>query len=363
MRDIIVRWLFQQLYKHKILSMERVIELKSQWETFKTENPKVRIRDAAKQLDTTEAELLAASVSETVIRLTNDFQDILKAVESLGKVMALTRNDYCVHERKGVYQHITFSGPMGLVVNPDIDLRLFMMQWSSAFAVDENGRKSLQFFGKDGDAVHKIYLTETSDIPAYHTLVDKFTAHDQHTVLIINKDKKVAEEKSDSAIDAQGFKETWLTLKDTHDFHGMLRKFGVTRTQGLRLAPEGHAVTITKESLKSIIEKAAETDLEIMVFTGSAGCIQIHTGLIKNLLQTGPWFNILDPDFNMHLREDAIASVWLVKKPTVDGIVTSIEVFDQYGGIIVQFFGKRKPGIPENEHWRLMVNEIAVISK
>ncbi|MBB6272006.1 putative hemin transport protein [Pedobacter cryoconitis] len=342
--------------------MEKVIELKSQWEAFKTENPKVRIRDAAKQLDTTEAELLATAVGETVIRLTNDFQDILKGVGALGKVMALTRNDYCVHERKGVYKNVTFSGPMGLVVNPDIDLRLFMMQWSSAFAVDENTRKSLQFFGKDGEAIHKIYLVETSDVQAYDALVNAFTAHDQHAVLVINRNKKVIEEKPDAEIDAAGFKETWLTLKDTHDFHGMLRKFGVTRTQGLRLAPEGHAVSITKESLKSILEKASETDLEIMVFTGSAGCIQIHTGPVKKLLQTGPWFNVLDPDFNMHLREDAIASVWLVKKPTTDGIVTSIEVFDKYGDIIVQFFGKRKPGIPENEHWRLMVNEIAIIA-
>ncbi|KIO74768.1 heme ABC transporter [Pedobacter lusitanus] len=343
--------------------MEKVIDLKSQWEVFKTENPKIRIRDAAKQLDTTEAELLATAVGDTVIRLESDFQEILKTVESLGKVMALTRNDYCVHERKGVYKNVTFSGPMGLAVNPDIDLRLFMMQWASAFAVDENGRKSLQFFGKDGAAIHKIYLTETSEVEAYEALVSKFTAASQNEALVINKDKKVVTEKPDAEIDAAGFKETWLTLQDTHDFHGMLRKFGVTRTQGLRLAPQGHAVTITKESLKAVIEKAAETDLEIMVFTGSAGCIQIHTGLVKKLLQTGPWFNVLDPDFNMHLREDAIDSVWLVKKPTADGIVTSIEVFDQSGEIIVQFFGKRKPGIPENEHWRLMVNEIAVIAE
>jgi len=98
-----------------------------------------------------------------------------------------------------------------------------------------------------------------------------------------------------------------------------------------------------------------------MIFVGSPGCIQIHTGPIKKLLQTGPWFNVLDPDFNMHLREDAIDTIWLVKKPTADGIVTSIEVFDADGVIIVQFFGKRKPGIPENETWRLMVNETAVI--
>jgi len=342
--------------------MEKIVELKKQWETLRAEQPKLRIRDAAKTLESTEAELLATGLGETVTRLTDNFQGILQGVEALGKVMALTRNDYCVHERKGVYKNVTFTGPMGLAVNPDIDLRLFMSVWSSAFAVDENGRKSLQFFAKNGEAVHKIYVLEESDVAAYEVLVDFFRAEDQQTPLLIDLSKKEVVEKADAEIDAAGFKENWMTLKDTHDFHGMLRKFGVTRTQGLRLAPEGHAVKITTESLKSILHKAAETDLEIMVFTGSAGCIQIHTGVIKKLLQTGPWFNVLDPDFNMHLREDAIASVWLVKKPTDDGIITSIEVFDETGAIIVQFFGKRKPGIPENESWRLFVNEIAIIA-
>lgn len=338
------------------------MELKKQWELLKAEQPKLRIRDAAKELGTTEAELVATGTGETAIRLTADFKAILPAVEALGKVMALTRNDYCVHERKGVYHNVTFSGPMGLAVNPDIDLRLFMSAWSSAFAVNENGRKSLQFFGKDGAAVHKIYVLEESDEAAYDALVGTYTAADQSAPLLIDTTKTEVAEKPDAEIDAAGFRANWMQLKDTHDFHGMLRKYGVTRTQGLRLAPEGHAVQITKDSLKAILDKAAATGLEIMVFTGSAGCIQIHTGPIHKLLQTGPWFNVLDPDFNMHLREDAIDAVWLVKKPTDDGIITSIEVFDASGTIIVQFFGKRKPGIPENENWRLFVNEIAIIA-
>jgi putative hemin transport protein len=342
--------------------MEKTMTLSSQWEIFKKDNPKVRIRDAAKQLGTTEAELLALSIGSTVTRLRSDFQGILKAVASLGKVMALTRNDFCVHERKGIYHNISFSGPMGLAVNPDIDLRLFMNAWSTAFAVDEAGRQSLQFFAKDGEAIHKIYLAETSDVAAYADLVEQFKAELQQEELVIVAPKPAALEKPDQEVDAVDFQRQWLSLKDTHDFHGLLRNFGLSRTQALRLAPAGHAVEITKESLKSVLHKASETELEIMVFTGNAGCIQIHTGMVKNLLQTGPWFNVLDPDFNMHLREDAIDAVWLVKKPTLDGIITSIEVFDQSGSVIVQFFGKRKPGIPENEHWRLMVNETVIIS-
>src|SRR5690606_17828286 len=215
-------------------------------------------------------------------------------------------------------------------------------------------------FDQDGEAVHKIYLTEQSDLAAYEALVAKYKADVQGEPLQITPVDKTIEETPDSEIDVAGFQQAWLDLKDTHDFFGLLRKFGVSRRQAMRLAPEGHATAISVPSLKRILEGASERGLDIMVFIGSRGCIQIHTGKVKKLLQTGPWFNVLDPEFNMHLREDGISSVWLVKKPTEDGIVTSLEAFDQDGNIIVQFFGKRKPRIPEREDWRQVVADYAV---
>jgi putative hemin transport protein len=76
-------------------------------------------------------------------------------------------------------------------------------------------------------------------------------------------------------------------------------------------------------------------------------------------MEAGPWYNVLDPEFNLHLRETKIASTYVVKKPSVDGIVTAIEVFDDKGEMIIQFFGKRKPGIPELETWREVVKTVS----
>src|SRR5690606_5308306 len=138
--------------------------LKTQWEALKAENPQLRIRNAAEQLGVSEAELVATQTGETVTRLRPEFAAILTEVEKLGKVMGLTRNDECVHERKGVYLNPDFSSPFGGVfVGEDIDLRIFLTQWQTAFAVEEGDKKSLQFFGKDGLAIHKIYLTKKSN--------------------------------------------------------------------------------------------------------------------------------------------------------------------------------------------------------
>jgi putative hemin transport protein len=335
--------------------------LKQQWDALKAENPHLRIRNAADQLGVSEAELLATQVGESVTRLRPEFANILTEVESLGKVMGLTRNDECVHERKGVYLNPDFSSPHAAIfLGEDIDLRIFIMHWAKAYAVSEKGehgdRKSLQFFGKDGLAIHKIYLTPDSNVEAFDALVAKYKSDDQSA-----EETSVAvplniDEKPDSDIDVAAFQAAWSTLKDTHEFFGMLRKFGVTRTQALRLAPnENFAKKVDKEAVVKMLEGAAEQKVPVMVFVGNRGNIQIHTGRVRKTMWHGDWFNVMDPDFNLHLDMSKIAQTWIVRKPTEDGEVTAVEVFNELGEIIVQFFGKRKPGIPELQEWKALV--------
>ena len=342
------------------LSPERT-ELKERWSEFKVVNPKTRIRDAAKELNTTEAELVATGIGENVTLLAGDFRELIKEVNSLGHVMALTRNDHVVHERKGVYEKISFNNHVGLVLGEDIDLRLFLGDWKFGFAVSENDRHSLQFFNSFGEATHKIYLTEISNKEAYDALVTKYSAEDQDISLVISeKTTKPAESEVVTEIDREAFQAEWLALKDTHDFFTLLRKYNLSRKQALRNAPEGYAYRITPESMKAVFEAASAAQLPIMVFVSNPNCIQIHTGPISKIFVMGPWLNIMDPEFNLHLRQDAIDEAWIVRKPTEDGVVTGIELIDKEGTMFNQFFGKRKPGIPELPEWPALIEKAVV---
>lgn len=332
--------------------------LTSRWAELRQQQPNLRIRDAARQLGVSEAELLVTGTGKTVVRLSGDFRDLLKQVTTLGHVMALTRNDALVHERKGTYEKVSFSGHMGLVLGPDIDLRLFIGRWQFGFAVDENGRQSLQFFDAQGQAIHKIYLTDQSNRVAYDTLVDQFRADEQSDELLVEPTPDRTPDQPDEAIDRAGFQAGWLGMQDTHEFFGLLDKYGVGRQQGLRLAPDGHAQPLSMASVKQAMTLASERDVPIMVFVSNPGCIQIHTGPVKKLAQMGPWYNVLDPLFNLHLNETLIGQVWLTKKPTADGIVTSLELFDTNGQNVCLIFGERKPGKPELEPWRAIVGEL-----
>ncbi|MBL7950767.1 MAG: hemin-degrading factor [Flavobacteriales bacterium] len=339
-------------------------DLRKRWAELLHQQPHLRIRNAAHALGVSELQLLALGAGANVTRLRPEFPALLSRAAELGHVMALTRNDDVVHERKGTYLNASLDkGPVGLFVGADIDLRIFWGSWGHAFAVTEPGkdgdRASLQFFGHDGEAIHKIYLTEKSDTAAYATIVGAFRSDDQSEEVTVQPRKAAMPEMPDDAVDVAAFRSGWLALKDTHDFHMLVGRHRLSRMQALRLAPEGgYAVTVRNEALRKVLTDAAKGALPIMVFVGNPGMLQIHTGEVKNVVDARGWFNVLDPEFNLHVREEAIATSWIVRKPTTDGMVTALECYDAKGSQLVQVFGKRKPGIPELGAWRDLVAEV-----
>ncbi|MBM9547818.1 hemin-degrading factor [Leptospira sp. 201903074] len=327
--------------------------LKQQWDTLTKEMPKLRIRDAAKHLKVSEAELLATKIGPSVKLLKPDWAGFLTNTTNLGYVMALTRNESCVHERKGVYKNVSINGQTALAVGEDIDLRIFLKDWKYGFYVEEpketGTARSFQFFDSRGDAVHKIYQTEKSTMDGWEFTKGQFVDEDQ----IFNTpspETKIKTETNDPKQIPQ-FLEAWNKLEDTHDFFSLIRKFNYSREFSLKAANGKFSFRVSKEDLLNLMEKASKLELEIMIFVGNPGMIQIHTGKIQRLEPMGPWFNVLDPEFNLHLRTDQIESVWIVDKPTKDGLVTSLEVFDHEENLILQMFGKRKPGIPQSDVW------------
>ncbi len=335
-----------------------VPELYRAWQALRAEQPRLRARDAAKCLDVSEAELIASRLGVDAMRLRPDWAALLPALGELGEIMALTRNEHCVHERKGPYREVTVSanGQMGLVVSPDIDLRLFLGGWGSVFAISEDTahgtQRSIQVFDRQGGAVHKIFLTDRSDATAWAPLVERFRTDEQSEHLDLQQPAPKAAALADEQIDAAALREGWIALKDTHHFHALLKKHKAERTQALRLAGREWAEPLDTEELPRLLEVAGERHLPIMIFVGNAHCIQIHTGTVGSLKWLDDWFNVLDPQFNLHLKTSGVRELWRVRKPSSDGVITSWEAFDAEGELVLQVFGARKPGVPELEAWR-----------
>lgn len=344
------------------MQFSSVASLKEAWEDLKKQQPQLRARDAAQKLGVSEAELIASTIGSDAIRLNQNFAELIIACKSLGKVMALTRNEGCVLEHKGSFQKIDLMGQapnqVATVIGP-IEQRIFFSSWKFGFAVTNHSprgtMRSFQFFDKAGDAALKIFLQEKSNQDAYDQILLDFKSEDQSMELDVT-----AYPKPDFAekIDLEAFTNDWENMKDTHDFFGMLKKYNVHRLDAVKWIDDKWAYEVDRLSARKIVETASAEKMPIMIFAGNKGNIQIHQGKVKTIRQIGNWLNVMDPDFNMHLNEDIIGSAFVVHKNTSDGLVSSLELFDREGEMIAQFFGLRKPGIPQLDTWKGLIDRL-----
>ena len=329
------------------------MNLSARHDELMREEPRMRIRDAAERLGTTEAALVALQGATT---LRPDWPALFAALPALGGIMALTRNAHAVHERHGRFEEVSAGPGHILVTGPDIDLRLFTRRWAHAFAI-AGERPSIQVFDVDGEAVHKVFATERTDRAAWASLVESFTSLAAAAPPL--EAAPMAAPKPEAEVDARALRAEWLALRDTHDFFGLLNRHKASRRQAFRLAGEDLAQPLAPGAARATLELAAAREVPIMVFVGNRNAIQIHTGPVRRLVATPGWFNVLDPMFNLHLREAGVAEAWRVVKPTEDGAVTSIELLDAAGETIAMLFGARKPGQAEREDWRRLASDVA----
>ena len=324
------------------------------------QNPDMRERDFARIHKISEAELVAAFVGHGNTRLNLDVPAILGVVPAIGEVMALTRNESCVHEKIGIYGNVEIGADVGMVHFSEIDLRVFPRKWASAVAVEKPAkdgvRRALQFFDLAGEAVHKIHLRPTSNVDAKTTQDTQNTTPNQtpsHT-----NEQNAPPNATGSPGSREDLHTAWRALEDTHQFFGMLRKLNLQRKQALEMADTDLAWRIDSSAIGKMLADAAAQKLPIMAFVGNGGCIQIHSGPVLNIQLMGPWLNIMDETFHMHLRLDQVAELWGVRKPTRTGHVTSLEAYAADGTLIIQFFGVRDDAHGERADWRALAEAL-----
>ena len=340
--------------------------LQQQIQQYQNHHPNARAYTIAQELGVSELEILEAATDKTVTYLGNAYRDLLPQLAPLGKVMALTRNAHAVSEIRGVYDQVSFmeKAPVGIAHNALIDLRYFTTHWAHAYAVQWTAGKrhlhSFQFFDRAGQAIHKIYTTPSSNLDAYQSLVRHYAVSEgRQTALQALPTPAIAAPEL-SKTELMHFQTDWLNMQDTHDFFQLLKRYGLQehRQRAFELAPEGYAYRVAPDAIVGLLEQVATEQTPIMVFLGNGACLQIFSGTVQRLVPMEAWYNILDRDFNLHLQLDAIAQAWVVKKCTADGIVTSLELFDQAGTQLLYCFGQRKPGTPELLAWQAAIEQL-----
>ncbi|MDX8355255.1 hemin-degrading factor [Cognatiyoonia sp. IB215182] len=329
------------------------------------EDPKSRDRDFADRLGISEAQLVAAHLGVGVRAITPDPDRLMPAVSRLGEVMALTRNQSAIHERVGTYGEYHSGAHAAMVLGKEIDLRIFPKHWATAFAIEqetEKGlRRTLQVFDAAGDAVHKVFLREESNHDAWAEVIEALAVEGSESLEVADRVPPEAAKQNPAKRDL--LLSEWAKMTDTHQFMRLTSKLGINRLGAYRMvSSERWVKPLDLSAPAMLLDAVAQAGQEVILFVGNRGMIQIHWGRLVNIKPMGPWLNVLDDRFDLHLRSDHIAEVYAVIKPTKRGAALSIEMFDAAGMLIAQVFGQRSGEDDDLSDWNAIISALPTAS-
>jgi putative heme degradation protein len=92
-----------------------------------------------------------------------------------------------------------------------------------------------------------------------------------------------------------------------------------------------------------VLKRAAELAISLVVVVGHSGAVQLHRGPIQKILRTGPWINVLDDAFNLHLRDAQLTSAACIRELTDAGDV-SLYWGDAHHRPVLQIFSEDRSG-------------------
>lgn len=303
-----------------------------------SENPRMRPRDLAESLGISEAEYVAAWLGEGTRCISCRPEDVFPSLVDIGPVMALTRNACAVHEMIGIYETFSPFHSTAECLGPGIRAHLTSKKWAYGFAVvkqrDGKQQCSFQFFDEDGTAVQKIHTRPTTNMLAWNRL-------EQQLALKVDPDEIRSRLQSRSQAKP-------LQVISTKDLE--------TIFDGCESNVEYRRVSSTAS--EQMLNAVAAAGLPLVCKISSSGCLQIHEGPIKKIVPMGPWINIMDDGFHMHLRLDHLLATYVVRRTNGQHIKTSLEAYDPSGARAI-YFSSPTGGTTDIENsWQTIIAEL-----
>lgn len=280
--------------------------------------PGYSARDHARRLGLTEAELVEMDEGIASARLRPDWPALLATLRTLGPTVARTCNEGAVLETIGIYPRLEGNAAFGLFAGKRSELRLRLAQWAGVWAVRQGGQTSLQMFGRDGAAIHKICLTGSSN------------------------------------------RAGWVQLLEAHAAPGLPPPEFVAAADPAERAAGGENLVrpVAAGSVRSVLQAVADLRLPIDATVGNPGCTHAGKGLVVALRVSPPWLEACDPRSKLRLREGAIAEARMVVRRTEDGDVAVLEARSPAGALIATLSGRGGAEVAEERRWRAILDAL-----
>ena len=286
---------------------KRYKKLQMQWRKLKSENKKIRIRDAAFKLNSNEGELLSTEIDENTFLLSIDnYREFLKLIFKFSNLMFLVRNDIAVHEK--IIKTKDYILNENIIISIDkkfllqIQLDAIKFSFYSRKINKKISLRSFQFFDDLGNSILKIYL-KSDEFSQFDNLGQKYKIHYNYQLQKINQNKPNNNKH--------------LTLNDIKSDHNLSNYILIDQKK------------YNGEIFRLIIELLSKKNILFQIIIINKFAIQYHIEEINKIIDFEPWFNIMDKNFNLHILEKNIEYVNIKTFKQLNNYFYVIEIFDE----------------------------------
>ena len=227
---------------------------------YRKTNPKAYLRSVASELGSNEASLIVFEEECAFLDLSKGLLSLLNEVKALGQLTAITRNDFAVSEFTSEIMAIEDRGKVIIVHMSKAKIEISAAQIVLGLLVIKESRNSVQFYDKYGDSAVKFFIKD-----------------DQADITALSRAEYSHGSFEDRAV----------------------RPFEI-----------GSEIKKQVGLVRALIERHADLEKEIGIVVANYAVVQSFTGQIHKVVDALGWFNILDVDYNLHLKDEEIEEVY-----------------------------------------------------
>lgn len=268
--------------------------------SLKEQNPHIYPRNAARQLNVSELQILPHTGLTYICDL--DPVHIFQGAMESGTL--INRNDYLVLESMGEIKvdalesadnrRYIFRAGQGMA---ELQLEL------SVYHIDEtNKRRSIQFFDASGHASLKIFLNHGERIH------EAILAEDPKFLI----ESELYTELSACNVEPRSYPEQSVFLRSVEN---LLADMSIPEDQKNKIHQvcQNPQWNHSEGRLRNIIEIAVAKEQPIALFCSTAKSIHGFAGKVYSAIDARGFFNILDQGFNMHCKLDLIKQEFVIQ--------------------------------------------------
>jgi len=328
--------------------------LRDRLDALQAADPRLRLIEAATQLAVPEARLFLARTGLDIVRLTEGWVDLAKALSSLGPVIVHLDTKVGIHRKHMQFGEVGAADITAIARGEGGELRMLLSRWNSAWAVCSKqvpgAPEGLHIFDRHGDSALRILLDTQTDRKAWGALVGRLRAPLQQEALNLEPVPLPAS-PAEGEHDAQAFRELWSSLRDVRDFYRLMRSWNLTREQAYQLVGPAYAQRLRVQGVQEVLERLARDEVPVSLALGNRAAIQVHMGAIECVGRAGHLLTILDPLHTAQINTRAMRGAWVVRRNGLEGMQTVVEVLTDYGDVAATL----RPAELDDWRWRRAV--------